>query len=173
MGEKNIVYSTNTDFDPKSIVSPKVKYIEKQDFRIHLIRLKGGKVITVIRGYKGNLKNTIGEDIVTPDVNLPRYHQLAVLIREYKPKRIVEVGTWNGGRAIEMALAAFENSKRVHYTGFDLFEDATFEIDRKEQNTKPHNNFDAVKKRLEDFADKMKEDKKAFTFTLLKGDSKV
>jgi precorrin-6B methylase 2 len=122
--------------------------------------------------YKGNLKNTIGEDIVTPDVNLPRYHQLAVLIREYKPKRIVEVGTWNGGRAIEMALAAFENSKRVHYTGFDLFEDATFEIDRKEQNTKPHNNFDAVKKRLEDFAGKMKEDKKTFTFTLLKGDSK-
>ena len=122
--------------------------------------------------YKGNLKNTIGEDIVTPDVNLPRYHQFAVLIREYKPKRIVEVGTWNGGRAIEMALAAFENSKRVHYTGFDLFEDATFEIDRKEQNTKPHNNFDAVKKRLEDFAGKMKEDKKTFTFTLLKGDSK-
>ena len=57
MGEKNIVYSTNTDFDPKSIVSSKVTYIEKQDFRIHLIRLKGGRVITVIRGYKGNLKN--------------------------------------------------------------------------------------------------------------------
>ena len=57
MGEKNIVYSTNTDFNPKSIVPPKVTYIEKQDFRIHLIRLKGGRVITVIRGYKGNLKN--------------------------------------------------------------------------------------------------------------------
>ena len=57
MGEKNIVYSTNTDFDPKSIVSPKVAYIEKQDFRIHLIRLRGGKIITVIRGYKGNMKN--------------------------------------------------------------------------------------------------------------------
>ena len=57
MAETNIVYSTNTDFDPKSIVPPKVTYIEKQDFRIHLIRLKGGRVITVIRGYKGNLKN--------------------------------------------------------------------------------------------------------------------
>ena len=57
MDENNIVYSTNTDFDPKSIVPPKVTYIEKQDFRIHLIRLKGGRVITVIRGYKGNLKN--------------------------------------------------------------------------------------------------------------------
>ena len=57
MDEKNIVYSTNTNFDLKTIVSPKVKYIDKQDFRIHLIRLKGGKVITVIRGYKGNLKN--------------------------------------------------------------------------------------------------------------------
>jgi len=130
------------------------------------------KLADFMTHHKGNLKNTIDKDTVTPDVNLPRYHQLAVLIREYKPKRIVEVGTWNGGRAIEMALAAFENSKRVHYTGFDLFEDATFELDRKEQNVKPHNNFDAVKKRLEDFAHKMKEDKKTFTFTLIKGDSR-
>ena len=130
------------------------------------------KLADFMTHHKGNLKNTIDKDTVTPDVNLPRYHQLAVLIREYKPKRIVEVGTWNGGRAIEMALAAFENSKRVHYTGFDLFEDATFELDRKEQNVKPHNNLDAVKKRLEDFTHKMKEDKKTFTFSLIKGDSR-
>ena len=122
--------------------------------------------------YKGNLKNNIDKNEVTPDVNLPRYAQLAELIRTYKPKRIVEVGTWNGGRAIEMALAAFENRDRVHYTGFDLFQDATAETDKKEQNTKPHNHFDAVVKRLEEFSEKMKEKNKTFTFSLLKGDSK-
>tara|TARA_R100001079_G_scaffold15339_1_gene7591 strand:+ start:1175 stop:3472 length:2298 start_codon:yes stop_codon:yes gene_type:complete len=122
--------------------------------------------------YKGNLKNNIDKNEVTPDVNLPRYAQLAELIRTYKPKRIVEVGTWNGGRAIEMALAAFENRDRVHYTGFDLFQDATAETDKKEQNTKPHNHFNAVVKRLEEFSEKMKEKNKTFTFSLLKGDSK-
>ena len=122
--------------------------------------------------YKGNLKNNIDKNEVTPDVNLPRYSQLAELIRNYKSKRIVEVGTWNGGRAIEMALAAFENRDRVHYTGFDLFQDATAETDKKEQNTKPHNHFNAVVKRLEEFSEKMEEKNKTFTFSLLKGDSK-
>ncbi len=122
--------------------------------------------------YKGNLKNNIDKNEVTPDVNLPRYAQLAELIRTYKPKRIVEVGTWNGGRAIEMALAAFENKDKVHYTGFDLFQDATAETDEKEQNTKPHNHFNAVVKRLEEFSEKMEEKNKTFTFSLLKGDSK-
>ena len=122
--------------------------------------------------YKGNLKNNIDKNEVTPDVNLPRYAQLAELIRTYKPKRIVEVGTWNGGRAIEMSLAAFENRDRVHYTGFDLFQDATAETDKKEQNTKPHNHFNAVVKRLEEFSEKMEEKNKIFTFSLLKGDSK-
>ena len=122
--------------------------------------------------YKGNLKNNIDKNEVTPEVNLPRYAQLAELIRTYKPKRIVEVGTWNGGRAIEMSLAAFENRDRVHYTGFDLFQDATAETDKKEQNTKPHNHFNAVVKRLEEFSEKMEEKNKTFTFSLLKGDSK-
>ena len=57
MDEKNIVYSTNTNFNESSISTSKTEYIEKQDFRIHLIRLRGGKIITVIRGYKGNMKN--------------------------------------------------------------------------------------------------------------------
>lgn len=56
-----------------------------------------------------------------------------------------------------MALAAFENKDKVHYTGFDLFQDATAETDEKEQNTKPHNHFNAVVKRLEEFSEKMEE----------------
>ena len=122
--------------------------------------------------YKGNLKKKLSKDTVAPDVNLPRYRQLADLVREYAKDSIVEVGTWNGGRAIEMSLAAFEKSDKVHYTGFDLFEEATEELDKVELNSKAHNTLEAVTKRLTEFAVKMAEKDKTFTFELFKGDSK-
>jgi len=121
--------------------------------------------------FKGNLKKKISG--VAPDVTGPkRYKQLADIVRHYKPQTIVETGTWNGGRAIEMALAAFEHTDKVHYTGFDLFEDATEESDEYEMNTKPHNMVEAVSQRLTEFAEKMKEKGKEFTFNLHKGDTK-
>ena len=122
--------------------------------------------------YKGNLKQKISKEEVTPDVNLPRYRQLADLVRTYATDSIVEVGTWNGGRAIEMSLAAFEKTDTLHYTGFDLFENATTETDELEFNDKAHNALEAVTKRLTEFAEKMKEKDKTFTFNLYKGDSK-
>ena len=122
--------------------------------------------------YKGNLKKKLSKDTVAPDVNLPRYRQLADLVREYAKDSIVEVGTWNGGRAIEMSLAAFEKSDKLHYTGFDLFEEATEELDKVELNSKAHNTLEAVTKRLTEFAAKMAEKDKTFTFELFKGDSK-
>lgn len=121
--------------------------------------------------YKGNRKKDIGG--VSPDVNGPqRYKQLLEMVKFYKPKTIVETGTWNGGRAIQMAVAAFENHDKVHYLGFDLFEEATVESDNYEMNTKPHNTKEAVEARLQEFAEKMKEKGKQFTFKLHKGDSK-
>lgn len=42
------------------------------------------------------------------------------MIEIYKPNSIVETGTWNGGRAIEMAMAAFQHVDEVTYTGYDL-----------------------------------------------------
>lgn len=124
--------------------------------------------------YKGNLKYTMSKESVSKDVNLPRYRQLSELVRHYCTDGvIVEVGTWNGGRAIEMALSAFEKNDTVHYIGFDLFEEATAESDEHELNTKPHNFLEAVEKRLTDFALKMKQERgKTFTFKLFKGDSK-
>ena len=80
-----------------------------------------------------------------------RYERNAELIRHFKPKTILETGTWNGGRAIEMALAAFENTDKVDYYGFDLFEDATIETDKEEFNVKAHNTIEAVNKRLKEF----------------------
>jgi hypothetical protein len=122
--------------------------------------------------YKGALKNKLSDIDVAPDVKLPRYRQLADLIRTYGSETFVEVGTWNGGRAVEMALASFESKDKVHYIGFDLFEEATEELDKYELNSKPHNTIVAVNNRLQEFADKMKEKGKEFTFELHKGDSK-
>ena len=127
---------------------------------------------------KGNLKNTSSSSSypsdkeVAADISLPRYKQLAELVRNYATDNIVEVGTWNAGRAIEMSLAAFEKSDKVHYMGFDLFEEATEELDIKELNSKAHNTLKAVEKRLIDFSNKMNRDEKVFSFELFKGDSK-
>lgn len=122
--------------------------------------------------YKGNLKNQLSSTGVSPDVTTPRYRQLADLVRTYGSDTIVEVGTWNGGRAIEIALASFETKDKLHYIGFDLFEDATEELDVLEFNGKPHNSITAVSNRLQQFTDKMKEKGKEFTYELHKGDSK-
>jgi hypothetical protein len=62
-----------------------------------------------------------------------RYRQLVDILLEKNPRHVVEIGTWDGKRACEiMALTD------CYYTGFDLFEDATKELDRKEFNIKPH-----------------------------------
>jgi hypothetical protein len=92
------------------------------------------------------------------------------MIRFYKPKTILETGTWNGGRAIEMCLAALENSDEVHYIGYDLFEDATTQTDLEEFNAKPHNTEAAVIKRLDEFKEHIKtERQKEFTYKLHRG----
>ena len=79
-----------------------------------------------------------------------QYKQILEIIEEYKPKSFIEVGTWNAGRAIEMALTAFKHHDEILYKGFDLFEDATTETDIEEFNVKAHNTKSAVMKRLKD-----------------------
>lgn len=73
--------------------------------------------------YKGNKKK-----------GPQRYAQLIELVRKVKPEVVVEIGTWNGGRALEMAQAA----PGLKYYGFDLFEFATDITDEVEKNVKPH-----------------------------------
>ena len=106
---------------------------------------------------------------VSPDITGPeRYGQLADLIRFYKPDTLVEVGTWNGGRAIEMALAAFTNTDEFTYDGYDLFEDCTEELDKLELNSKPNNSIEAVRNRLTTFQKEMNAKGKTFHFKLQK-----
>ena len=114
---------------------------------------------------KGNLKDG-------PIIGPTRYLYLVAAIDFYRSKNILEVGTWNGNRAIEMAGAALKHSDVAHYTGFDLFEDATKETDKKEFNTKQHNSKENVEKKLAAFAAEVKEKGKTFTYCLIKGDTK-
>jgi predicted O-methyltransferase YrrM len=73
-----------------------------------------------------------------------RYFYLIDLVRELKPKHVVEIGTWNGKRATEFMAAT-----NCYYTGFDLFEDATIESDQEELNVKPHEEMVEIAKRIE------------------------
>lgn len=97
-----------------------------------------------------------------------RYDQLLPIIEHNKPQTIVEVGTWNGLRAIMMATEALKHQDQVHYIGFDLFEDATPETDEREFNVKKPSKLIDVRKRLKEFADK----NEGFSFKLVKGDTR-
>jgi hypothetical protein len=81
---------------------------------------------------------------------MKRYDQIIEVINELKPKKILEVGTWNGGRAVRMCVAALKHDLNISYLGFDLFEDADAETDAYELNVKPHNAKQAVQKILEE-----------------------
>jgi hypothetical protein len=58
-------------------------------------------------------------------VDVKRYRQLSDIIAVIRPKTIIEVGTHAGGRAEAMCLEALKYRNSVHYTGYDLFEDAS------------------------------------------------
>lgn len=75
-----------------------------------------------------------------------RYQQLIDIVKERQPKKVVEIGTWNGERAIQMNQA----SPGIEYMGFDLFEFATPETDSEEKNVKPHHTTASVGKRLKE-----------------------
>jgi predicted O-methyltransferase YrrM len=64
-----------------------------------------------------------------PERGMSRYNQLLDLIDENKPKRICEIGTWNGNRAIQMLQQAgkHHSAERLRYQGFDLFDQQTGE----------------------------------------------
>ena len=61
-----------------------------------------------------------------------RYRQLIDIVKELKPKIVLEIGTHKAARPIEWYGAhPFE-----HYYGFDLFEDGTSELNVAEMNGK-------------------------------------
>ena len=75
---------------------------------------------------------------------MQRYNQIELILKYEKPKSILEVGTWNGHRAIRMCAAAGCN----RYIGFDLFGSATSETDKNEMNVKKHHSLEEVQDKL-------------------------
>ncbi len=100
--------------------------------------------------------------------NLDRYTQVTNTINLFKPTSIIEVGTWNGNRAIEMVKTALNHRKKVHYIGFDLFEDATPQTDAEELNVKKHHSVKSVTARLQE----IQSHHPGFTFELVKGNTR-
>ena len=123
--------------------------------------------------YKGPDKQTIAN----PALGAPaRYETLCELltasIKATGKANIVEVGTWNGSRAIQMAECAFAAGlKQVSYVGFDTFEDGN---DRShEGHTKPHASSWIVGNRLNNYSRMMSRKGLTFDYTLLKGNTLV
>jgi uncharacterized Rossmann fold enzyme len=117
----------------------------------------------VMYHYKG--KGRKGQQVVA----LPsRYDQLVKLIELNKPKTIVEVGVHHGKRAERMTREALKHNDTVHYTGYDLFDDASRETDIKEKNGKGAPDLVAVQQKL----DRIKMDFPGFTWELIKGDTR-
>jgi predicted O-methyltransferase YrrM len=76
-----------------------------------------------------------------------RYDYILEALRDKKPKSILEIGTWNGRRALEMLMVCPD----AKYYGFDLFEDADAFTDAEEKNVKPHYTLRGVKAYLDGF----------------------
>lgn len=76
---------------------------------------------------------------------MQRYQQIETFLSYEKPEVILEVGTWNGERAVAMCNAA----RTKLYIGFDLFEEADSDTDSEEMNVKPHHSQEAVYRKLE------------------------
>tara|TARA_E500000318_G_C3566014_1_gene215668 strand:+ start:390 stop:1751 length:1362 start_codon:yes stop_codon:yes gene_type:complete len=118
---------------------------------------------------KGQPKTS--EDMInaeTSTMNNPRrYDQILHIIRAFKPETIIEVGTWNGSRALEMASTALKERSNVIYSGYDLFELATQENDQDELNGKGRVTLASVKEKLAGF----QASHSGFDFRLIRGNS--
>ncbi|MDF1792209.1 MAG: class I SAM-dependent methyltransferase [Thalassobaculaceae bacterium] len=115
-------------------------------------------------GYMTHFKGTEATAGAGPN----RYGQILRLIDAFPPSSIVEVGTWNGGRAIQMATQALRHREVVSYTGYDLFEEADESTDTRELNGKSRVSFTDVRQRLSRFA----ELNSGFSVELIKGDTR-
>jgi hypothetical protein len=100
-------------------------------------------------------------------MNPRRYNRLLKLIAFNKPKRIIEIGTHKGKRADLLCRESLKYNN-VHYVGYDLFETATEETDKREMNGKGAGSQEAACEKLE----KIKADFSDFTYELIKGDTR-
>jgi uncharacterized Rossmann fold enzyme len=95
---------------------------------------------------------------------IKRYEQLKKLVGFVKPKVIIEVGTHKGVRAEMMCREAVKHQERVHYIGYDLFDEATAETNEQELNGKGAGSEAGARSRLENID--------GLTFEFIKGNTR-
>jgi hypothetical protein len=128
---------------------------------------KSNKKTFIIKSQKPK-NRTITEAAGPVGTTSGRYSQINPLIADIKPQTIVEIGTWNGYRALEMAKEALKHQDSVTYYGFDLFESATDTTDAEEKNVKPH----YTKELVSSFLDNFKRDHPGFDYVLTAGNTR-
>ena len=104
-----------------------------------------------------------------------RYENLKFIIDKYKPKTICEVGTEHGNGSVFMINEALKHHDEIHFTGYDLFEGQTKEMNIKEKNgkgttgskVKPVPSLSALTNKL----NKIKSSNPNFDFNLIKGNT--
>ena len=74
-----------------------------------------------------------------------RYLNLLILILIYRPKKILEIGVYNGRRSLQMIEAAKVFNNDIFYYGFDLFESTNKNIIKSEKSKKPSTKNDISK----------------------------
>ena len=103
------------------------------------------KIKKILRPFYLPLTNRCHKLFVAPK----RYHHLFDEIEKNKVTSILEVGTWNGNRAVEMIKKAQQNiNSKIRYIGFDLFEELSSDLYKEELSKMPPS-YDEVKTKLE------------------------
>jgi len=130
------------------VVHELIRIKQERRLRKDLIRnekqaYKDGKDIVkqnkkTYRVERGEIKITLRTDkLLSKYIKLkPRYLKIIEIIKEIRPESIIEVGTWNGSTALCMIFEALKYQEKVTYTGYDLFENITDEINKQERNAK-------------------------------------
>jgi hypothetical protein len=94
-----------------------------------------------------------------------RYNNIKECMEKYQPRTIVEIGTWNGSRAMQMAATMKSYESDIHkmfYYGFDVFESANDELREREMHVKGSTNLRVATKNLKTTG---------MSFILVKGDT--
>ena len=101
-----------------------------------------GLLMDHLKGSRKEEAHSRHEDFIIPPRSRVkfdgRYAQLNTLIELFQPKSFIEVGTWSGWRAVQMAMMASRYTRSMSYRGYDVFEGGTAELDAREKNVKPH-----------------------------------
>lgn len=93
--------------------------------------------------------------------------EIKVIFNETRPKKICEIGTHGGKSALQMLDYLLKYDYPVEYTGYDVWDGGSVELDKKEDNGKGWRSLSKVQKKFADF----KKEHNNLNFFLIKGNT--